>query len=174
MVEEASWNETNWELKNAIVTYKTTYNIRTKGKTVKKPPYNKDNALESTKIEADLVEYKDFVKEIVGLLQGNHTSQTRDEKALTKDIDDLIKFERELDELERRYKKFRTDEEKLIMQTNSTKVVGKPAFRSTISKVVFLNFLQPFIYANKSDFEGSVDEKVFDEFVTFYEKAPKR
>lgn len=166
MLDEGSWDETNWEWDKAMEALKNTYKIV--------EPVNSedisenvvgtdDNPLSSDKIDVGIKFFKNFLKEIIKLLKDGGRV---DAVALQKDIDDLISFELKLDTYTRQYRKVKKDK--------TIKIDPQKPFKSAYKKVLWLNFFQGFILSNTTEYEGHVNMSVLDGFSTFFQEVPKR
>lgn len=175
MVEGDSWNEDDYGFAKAVNKIKATYRIISESEDIdisKVDTVSKGDGISSDKLEASIREYKNFIKNVVRLLQDEEQAKKNNESALMKDIDELFEFEQKLDLLKRRndkYQKIRNrNQEKLLPPKEKEKV------KKAYLRVLFLNSLQPFIYTNGTDYEGAVNESILVDIRDFFNETPLR
>lgn len=166
MLQDGSWDETSWEWNKAMEAIKDTYKI-VEPSGAEDIAENiielGDNPLSSDKIEVGISYYKDFLKEIVKLLKDGGKT---DADALKTEIDELVTFELKLDTFTRQYRK--------LKKNKSIKITPTKAFKSSYKKIIWMNFFQPFILSNATDYEGQVDASAFEDFSKFLQETPKK
>lgn len=164
MLEGREWNEADWEWDKAMNAIKDTYRIKEPADSADIAENiidTGDEGLSSDKIEAGIKYFKQFIREIVGLLRGGEQVEKEN---LIQEINDLMDFEMKLDTYSRRHRKFRKN--KLFKAPKEFKDANK--------KIIWMHLFSGFILSNTTEFEGEVDETIIDEFFLFLKQTPKR
>lgn len=108
------------------------------------------------KVEENL---KQLIRDSVELLAG-----VQDEESLYKEIDELIEFEKKLDDLQ-----------KMHNYAKASKVNKKlRGLKKLHMKVLWMNYFQASLIANNSRYEGALEENISEKYLAFLENTPKR
>lgn len=111
----------------------------------------------------DFAKHEKYLKELIEEIV-NIVGTSLDRNHLQNEVKEVIQFEKDLDENERKYKKFLTLHRKKKLQ-------ALIPFRNDIR---WLNFLQVYLVANRTKYDGDVDEDFNVKYLEFLQNTPHR
>lgn len=159
MISGSSWDESIWTFNWAIEQLKS-FAKKNEDINYLDPRENEVN-IDSGFTTDDFTKYefalRNLIRDVV-IIIGTSLSESQ----LEDEIDDLIRFEKSVDDFARQFKVF-----KLLRKKNKelTKINRN---------IIWLNHLQEFLLANKSSYNGPLDEKLDNRFLEFLKTTPNR
>lgn len=157
MVSGQSWNESSFSWDGAINGLKK-FSNSTYGDLVDlRENEIEDSGLKSDEFESREKHLKVLIGDIVDTI-GTKLSKSD----LEKEIDELIAFEKNVDELRRKHKKFQR-----IFKGKKNK-----ALQNYNKNILWMNFLLPFLAANQTNYEGEIEDDFESNFLEFMQTTP--
>lgn len=166
MVESMAFNESSWSWSGAFdalrsFTYKDVYDDANDTENI----IPVDDTADKGFIADEYIIYEKALKVLIGDVVRAIEKNLTQEGKLDSQIEELVKFETDLDLFTRKFKKFKTDNKKFRASKD---------LRNYNRDVTWLKFLQEFLLANKEPYVGVVDDDIEEKFLEFFNATPKR
>lgn len=160
MVDGKSWKASSWSWNNAIKELRKFIDKKEDDLVVSENEIPVDD---SGFTSDDFAKHEKYLKELIEDIV-TIVGTSLDRNHLQNEIKEVIQFEKDLDENERKYAKFL----KLYKKKKLTEIIP---FRKDIR---WLNFLQVYLVANRTKYDGDVEGDFDVKYLEFLQNTPQR